>query len=170
MISRSLKNLLLWNRLAKWTKTWWKASMECHLYRLPVLSWSVNKHGRHMQLLFPVGRFLKNSSLMRFSKWTETWLEASMEGPLCRSLILSRSLPNMAASGNFCFRLVDLLKNLFLWNRVAKWTKFGRKHIWKVLYNVSSKQIEMRATQAQSTEPLVLFGHCIVCPTAIYGF
>ena len=35
--------------------------------------------------------------------------------------------------------------------------KLGRKrlHVWKVLYYVSSKQIERWATQAQPTEPLV---------------
>ena len=35
--------------------------------------------------------------------------------------------------------------------------QFGRKHIWKVLYKVSSKQNERWATQAQPTEPLLVF-------------
>ena len=62
MIGRSLKNILLWNRLAKWTKAWLKASMEDLLYRLLILSRSVYKLGRQRHLLFLVGRFLKISS------------------------------------------------------------------------------------------------------------
>jgi TRAP-type C4-dicarboxylate transport system substrate-binding protein len=33
--------------------------------------------------------------------------------------------------------------------------KFGRKHLWKVLYKVSSKQNDRSATKAEHTEPLV---------------
>jgi hypothetical protein len=47
------KNLLLWNRLAKWTETWQEVFMECPLWRLLISSRSVNKHGHHRQFLFP---------------------------------------------------------------------------------------------------------------------
>ena len=62
MIGRSLKNLLLWNPLAKWTKAWLKASMEGLLCSLLILSRSVYKLGRQRHLLFLVCRFLKISS------------------------------------------------------------------------------------------------------------
>jgi hypothetical protein len=35
--------------------------------------------------------------------------------------------------------------------------KFGRKHIWKVLYKVSSKQNDRWVTQVQHTDPLVYY-------------
>jgi hypothetical protein len=36
--------------------------------------WSVNKHGRHRQLLFLIGRFLKQLFLgNRLAKWYEAW-------------------------------------------------------------------------------------------------
>ena len=59
------KNLLLWNRLAKWTETWEESSMECPLWRWLILFWSVNKHGHHMQFLFLIGRFKKTSSPLK---------------------------------------------------------------------------------------------------------
>jgi hypothetical protein len=36
---------------------------------------------------------------------------------------LSRSITNMAATGNFCFWLTIFFKNLLLWNHLAKWTE-----------------------------------------------
>jgi hypothetical protein len=39
--------------------------------------------------------------------------------------------------------------------------KRGRKHLWKVLCKVSSKQNERQATQAQPTELLLSCGHCL---------
>ena len=40
-------------------ETWWEASMEGLLYRLLILSRSINKHGRHRQFLFLIGRLEK---------------------------------------------------------------------------------------------------------------
>ena len=54
-------NLLLWNRLAKLTETWQESSMECPLWRMLILSQSINKHGHHRQFLFLIGWFLKKS-------------------------------------------------------------------------------------------------------------
>jgi hypothetical protein len=50
-LSTIFKNLLLWNRLAKWTETWEEASMECPLWRLLISSRSVSKHGYHRNLV-----------------------------------------------------------------------------------------------------------------------
>jgi hypothetical protein len=59
LIGSFLKNLLLWNRFAKWTKTWYEASMEGSLEMLLIVSRSINKHVRHRHFLFLIGRFLK---------------------------------------------------------------------------------------------------------------
>ena len=53
------KNLLLWNRLDKWNKTWLETYMEGPLSILVFSSRFVKKHGRHKQFLFLIGRFLK---------------------------------------------------------------------------------------------------------------
>ena len=58
-----LKNLFLWNCLAKLSETWQESSMECPLWRLLISSRSVNKHGHHRQFLFLIGRYLRKSSL-----------------------------------------------------------------------------------------------------------
>jgi hypothetical protein len=39
--------------------------MECLLWRMLILSRSVSKHGHHMQFLFLIGRFLKESSPLK---------------------------------------------------------------------------------------------------------
>ena len=42
---------------------------------------SINKHGRHRQFLFLIGRFLEYLLLWNcFAKWTEIWWEAPLEG------------------------------------------------------------------------------------------
>ena len=53
------KILLLWNWVAKWIETWWEATMAGPLWRMLLSSRSINKHGRHRQFLFLIGRFLK---------------------------------------------------------------------------------------------------------------
>ena len=50
LIGQFLFNLLWWNRLANLTETWQEASMECPLWRLLILSRSVNKHGHHRSI------------------------------------------------------------------------------------------------------------------------
>jgi hypothetical protein len=54
-------NLLLWNPSAKWTKTWYEASMEGPLYRLLILSRSINKLGQMNRNL--VGSIYGRSSI-----------------------------------------------------------------------------------------------------------
>jgi hypothetical protein len=58
---------------------WWP----CLLTDRDEMNTLYRKHGRHRQFLFLIDRFLKNLLLWnRLAKWTETWKEASMEGPL----------------------------------------------------------------------------------------
>jgi hypothetical protein len=51
-------------------------------------------------------------------------------------------LTNMAATGNSCFKLVDFYKYSSLKLLGQNELEFGGKHLWKVLYSVSSKQNE----------------------------
>ena len=58
----------------------------------------------------------------RLAKLTETWQEASMECPLWRLLISSRSVNKHGHHRQFLFLIGRYLKNL-LWNCLAKWTE-----------------------------------------------
>ena len=57
--------------------------------------------------------------MLHYTKLTETWQEASIECPLWRLLISSRSVDK---HGQFLFLIGWYLKNL-LWNCLAKWTE-----------------------------------------------
>ena len=80
-----LFNLLLWNRLAKYTETWQAVSMESPLWRLLISSRSINKHGHHRQFLFLIGRYLKKSSPLKLPSQMNRKLVGSiyMYGRLC---------------------------------------------------------------------------------------
>ena len=104
-------------------------------WRMLISFRSVNKHGRHRQFLFLIGRFLKIFS-------SETALpNESKPGRMHPWKVLNKDcsfisdpLTSMAATDNFLFLIGWFLKNLFLCNRLApNESKFGRKHPWKVL-------------------------------------
>ena len=75
----------------------------------------------------------------RLAKWTETWQEASMEGPLQRLLISSRFVYKHGRHRQFLF-----LNGRFL--------KKKKNPLWNAC---SSKQNE-RCTTAQPTEPFII--------------
>ena len=105
------------------------------LYRLLISSRYINKHGRHRQFLFLIGRFLykKSSPLKPF-------------GQIKRNLVGSihvRSSIKLLISTRFVYKHGRHRQVLFLIGRYLKifsetaWPnkpKLGRKHLWKVLY------------------------------------
>jgi hypothetical protein len=78
--------------LAKLTKTWQEASMECPLWRLLISSRSVNKHVHHRQFLFLIGQYLKKSSPLKLPSQMNRNLIGSiyMYGRLCIKFPQSR--------------------------------------------------------------------------------
>jgi hypothetical protein len=69
----------------------------------------------HRQFLFLIGQFLKiSSSWNHLAKLTETWQKASMECPLCRLVISSRSVNKHGHHRQFLFLIGRYLKNLLL--------------------------------------------------------
>jgi hypothetical protein len=119
------KNLFLWNRLAKWTKTWKEASTKGPLWRLHISSRSVNKHCRHPSIdafyQIAVHFGLSGFKGVEFLKIDQSETSIACGGHLGRKhlrkvlyedcIFHPDPLTNIAATGNSCFWLVDFFKS-----------------------------------------------------------
>ena len=109
-------NFLLWNSLAKLTKNLVGSIYGRSSIKDCSSSWSINKHGHHRQFLFLVGRFLKVFSSE--TAWRNT----------------ANLYKNMITTGNSCFWLDEIYKNLLLWNlRRHNELLLCRNDVWEIL-------------------------------------
>jgi hypothetical protein len=127
---------------------------------LLISSRSVYKHGPHRQFLFLIGRFLKTFSSETARPNGKKLDRKYLWKVLYKVCLISSQFVNKHGHHRKFLFLVGRFLNNLLWNWVANEPKFGRKHLWKVLYKVFSKQNERWVTQAPPTEPLVLINCC----------
>ena len=118
------------NELKLSRKQLWKVlSKKCTFCYDPLLNMAV-----HRQFLFLIGQFFLNLLIWNhLAKLTETWQEASMECPLCRLLISSRSVNKHGHHRQFLFLIGRYLKKSSLklpsqmnWNLVGSIYMYGR--------------------------------------------
>jgi hypothetical protein len=84
--------------------------MEGPLLRVHILLWSITKHGPTQAILVSDWPIFKNVLWNHLAKLTETWQEASMECPLWRMLISSRSVNKHGHHRQFLFLIGRYLK------------------------------------------------------------
>ena len=124
------KNLLLWNHMAKCNQTLQEASVWGPLQSFLISSLLDYKYGRHGQLLFMIGWYFKNLLLWNhMAKWNHMtkWNQTLQEASSVRSFT---KFPYFVPIGlqiwpPWAIIVYDwpILKNLLLWNHMAKWTQ-----------------------------------------------
>ena len=123
----------MWNRLAKWTESWEEASMEGHLSRLRISSWSIDKRVCRRKFLFLIGQFLKffvsETTLLIHPKLSKKHL---WQVPYKNWFSSRDPLTNMTATGDSFFWLADFFNYSPLKPNVQM--KLRRKHLKAMQY------------------------------------
>jgi hypothetical protein len=123
----------MWNRLAKWTESWEEASMEGHLSRLRMSSWSIDKRVCRRKFLFLIGQFLKffvsETALLIHPKLSKKHL---WQVPYKNWFSSRDPLTNMTATGDSFFWLADFLNHSPL--KPNGQMKLCRKHLKAMQY------------------------------------
>jgi hypothetical protein len=86
--------------------TWYEASLVGSLYKVLISSPSINKHGRHMQFLFLMGRFLKIfSSETALPNSYKVSVHSAKQFQRRRFLEIDQSETIIAYGGHVCLRI-----------------------------------------------------------------
>jgi len=131
---------------------------------LLILSRSISKHVRNSQFFFQIGQFLKSLLLWnRLAKWIKTGKEASMEGPLKKLLLSSRSVYKHGHHRQFLFLVISKKKS-----PLKPRSQMNRNLVGST-YGMLCIKFPKKRMKGEPTEPLVSFVHCVVSPP-IYSF
>ena len=89
----------------------------------------------------------------RLVKWNKTACISFMEDPLWGYIILSQSATKHSHHGQFLFLGGKFLNKILIWNNFEKKNKakFDRRHLWKVLYKISSCHFNWKKTASPLT-------------------
>ena len=87
----------------------------------------------------------------RLVKWNKTACISFMEDPLWEYIILSRSVTKHSHHRQFVFQVGKFLSKISSETILKNKAKFDRRHLWKVLYKISSCHLKWKKTSSPLT-------------------